>query len=195
MLLAKLKDYEVRVKDLQGQVRRLTNKKLNELVVRAGTPVPTAAAPQEEGVAAKEPQSAPTVSMSLTNSRSKPLHDGEEDNDDDDNLSRTSGNSFSLAYEEDMEEDGTFVSNDGTETMLDDDQFYAKAMRDEDVLGEFLSDVKVGIETLEMESLCCAGPCAKEESRAPVSSPSAGGSYIIKTFTSGSRTSGSRSDI
>jgi hypothetical protein len=35
MLLAKLRDYGARTKDLEGQVRRLTNVKLNELVLRS----------------------------------------------------------------------------------------------------------------------------------------------------------------
>ena len=39
MLIAKLKDSENRTKDLQGQIRRLTNKKLNELVLRS-SPTP-----------------------------------------------------------------------------------------------------------------------------------------------------------
>merc|ERR1711957_1131151 len=34
ILLAKLKDYEVRVKNLQGKLRMLMNKKLNEMVTR-----------------------------------------------------------------------------------------------------------------------------------------------------------------
>ncbi|KAL3815568.1 hypothetical protein ACHAXA_000300 [Cyclostephanos tholiformis] len=35
MLIAKLKDHEARTKELEGQVSRLTNKKLNELVLRS----------------------------------------------------------------------------------------------------------------------------------------------------------------
>lgn len=127
MLLAKLKDFEVRTKDLQGQVRRLTNKKLNELVVRSSVPHKT-----------EETQKSPT------SPRNKPKEV------DVDHQSEASENS---SYMVSMEDDATLDSNMSDEI---DDQFSIKSAQDEDVLSDFLSDVKVGIETLEMESLCCS---------------------------------------
>mmetsp|Transcript_2957 Transcript_2957/g.6411 ORF Transcript_2957/g.6411 Transcript_2957/m.6411 type:complete len:417 (+) Transcript_2957:204-1454(+) len=137
MLLAKLKDYEVRTKDLQGQVRRLTNKKLNELVLRS-LPIP------HEIEETKKPNQ--QVEVDNQSEVSEPVEV--------DNQSEVSENSSYIGNsEQDMDEEGTLDSN-GTDEM--DDIFSPKSALDEDVLGDFLSDVKVGIETLEMESLCCS---------------------------------------
>lgn len=125
MLLAKLKDYEVRTTDLQGQIRRLTNKKLNELVLRS-SPVPNEEESKDKkAVVASKPQE-----------------------DEVDNESIASENSSFV--EQDDEEDT--LGTNGT----DEDMFSPKSEQDEDVLSDFLTDVKAGIETLEMESLCCA---------------------------------------
>eukprot|EP00581_Thalassiosira_minuscula_P006404 CAMPEP_0183736572 /NCGR_PEP_ID=MMETSP0737-20130205/49613_1 /TAXON_ID=385413 /ORGANISM="Thalassiosira miniscula, Strain CCMP1093" /LENGTH=419 /DNA_ID=CAMNT_0025970611 /DNA_START=9 /DNA_END=1268 /DNA_ORIENTATION=+ len=127
ILLAKLKDYEVRVKDLRGQVRRLTNKKLNELVVRS-SPLPFD----------KDPK-APKAK-----SRSKPQQDEQED----DNDSKASDGSCSFVESED---EATFASH-GTDI---DDILYQESAQEEDVLDDFLSDVTAGFETMKFDMICC----------------------------------------
>lgn len=135
MLLAKLKDYEARTKDLQGQIRRLTNKKLNELVLRS-SPVPH----QEEENKEKQHASSkrqPEISLE---------DEGENESEGTDNYS------FLI---QDSEEDATFATN-ATDEEDNPFEFASKSHQEEDVLSDFLTDVKVGIQTLEMESICCA---------------------------------------
>ena len=177
ILLAKLKDYEVRTKDLQGQVRRLTNKKLNELVLRS-SPVPHQFDNNKE-----------SNTVSRSNSEQDEAQQYEADNE-----SKASNRSFS------DDEEATFATN-ATDEM--DDPFYLKSAQDEeDVLGDFLLDVKVGIESMKMEGLCCVtetqGP-SPTPMASPLSdySPSSYGSSqrypsssynSSQTFTSGSQT-------
>lgn len=140
ILIAKLEDYKVRVKDLQGQVRRLTNKKLNELVVRSAPP------PKLQSLETTKGRTALPMSP-----RGKPPRDEEEYG------SGASKSSPSLVDCEtfDDEDDGTFAS-----TVSDDvlESFYSRSAHgdDDDVLGGFLSDVQAGVESLGSEGLCCA---------------------------------------
>lgn len=133
MLLAKLKDYEVRTKDLQGQVRRLTNKKLNELVLRS-SPIPHGKENDDTAAA--------------TSTKSK------LDQDDGDNDSVLFSDNDSFLVNSIQDDDGTFMSN-VTDDMYDQYAHKSNEDEEEDVLSDFISDVKVGIETLEMGSLCC----------------------------------------
>ncbi|KAL9181318.1 hypothetical protein ACHAXT_010123 [Thalassiosira profunda] len=128
MLLAKLKDYEVCTKDMQGQIRRLTNKKLNELVVRSATPVP-----QE----AKENAARNTPPMKETE-----MDDMSQITDQDSFLVHSASDDGGTLG------DGTFISNIS-------DEAYTKVGQDEDMLSDFITDVKAGIETLEMGGMCC----------------------------------------
>jgi len=134
MLLAKLKDYEIRTKDLQGQIRRLTNKKLNELVIHSSSK-PGVDNEEENDNPAKGPSD-----DSLTSETSSCRHD------DDDTLDDSIDNE-----EEGDEDDDNMYPLFSNKSAQDDD------MQDEDVLSDFLSDVQVGIETLEMQSwtACC----------------------------------------
>lgn len=134
MLLAKLKDYEVRTKDLQGQIRRLTNKKLNELVIHSSS---------KSEVDNEEENDNPAKDLSNdshTSETSSFRHD------DDDTLDDSVENE-----DEDDEDDDNIHPLFSNKSAQDDD------MQDEDVLSDFLSDVQVGIETLEMQSwtACC----------------------------------------
>lgn len=133
MLLAKLKDYEARSKDLQGQIRRLTNKKLNELVVRTVPPTIT----EESNGLSSPPRSPPPLSP---RSILKPEEIGGE------NQSEATGNS---SY---MDDDATYGTNAMDEMV---DLSPTKSSQD-GVLGDFLSDVKVGIEVLDIRSLFCS---------------------------------------
>lgn len=130
LLLAKLKDYEVRTGDLQGQVRRLTNKKLNELVLRS-SPVPRQTDEDDKNHSKSIP---------------KQLTD-ETDND-------TEFDEATLG-EATFGEEATLASNVSADFDLDDDPFAPRASQEEDVLGDLLSDVREGIATFGMGSLCC----------------------------------------
>ena len=153
MLLAKLKDYEARTKDLQGQIRRLTNKKLNELVVRAHSPIPHQAEEKTKKASNTKPQPQPKQVVE------DEVAENESDASDD-NLSFLLNDSEGDA----SDEDATFASNE-TDPLMD--PYTSKSTHDEDVLSDFISDVKVGIETLEMPSLCCA----QRPSPVPMTSP------------------------
>ncbi|KAL7549602.1 hypothetical protein ACHAWF_012874 [Thalassiosira exigua] len=130
MLLAKLKDYDVRTKDLQGQVRRLTNKKLNELVLRS-SPNPK----QDQADDEKPPVTATS-------------HKQPEIVDDDADNGSCATDAYSLVdnslLEEEDDEEVTFASQ-GTDDLDAHDDF-----------DDFLSEVKVGIESLKVGGLCCA---------------------------------------
>jgi len=134
MLLAKLKDYEVRTKDLQGQIRRLTNKKLNELVIHSSSKSEVDNE-EENDNPAKDPSN-----DSLTSETSSFRHDDDDTLDD------------SIDNEEEGDEDDDNIHPLFSNKSAQDDD-----MQDEDVLSDFLSDVQVGIETLEMQSwtACC----------------------------------------
>lgn len=80
LLIAKLKDYEARVKHLQGKVRMLTNRKLNEIVTQAGDPL-----------------------VDKDNDKDEVRQDAAE------SMSKASSGSFSVGHS-DEEEDGTFAS-------------------------------------------------------------------------------------
>jgi len=145
MLLAKLKDYKVRTEDLEGQVTRLTNKKLNELVLRSS----------RISHQAKD-------TKNTTEQRSKPKQDegellsntGKTQSEEADYVSDVSERYSYLDSEQDDEEEVSFLGSHGSDDM-ENDPSSSKLEQEEDVLGDFLSDVKVGIQTLEMGSLCC----------------------------------------
>ena len=150
MLLAKLKDYEVRTKDLQGQIRRLTNKKLNELVLTSrSSPVPNNQKDDDDKV--KNPT--PISRVSKQKLQQQVECEGDE--------SLTSENSSFLVQS--LEEEDETLGSNGTDNYdgYDDEEpsFSNNSVQeDEDAVSDFFTDVKVGIETLELESwkACCA---------------------------------------
>lgn len=188
MLLAKLKDYEVRTKDLEGQVRRLTNKKLNELVLRS-SPIPHQAKDTKNTT---EPRSKPKQDEGKPQQNKGELQPdkGKPKSEEADYVSDVSETYSFLDSEQDDEEELTFLGSHGSDDM-EDDPFSSKIEQEEDVLSDFLSDVKVGIQTLEMDSLCCM----QRPSPVPVSSPlnryrgprSPESYNSIRTFMSGSQ--------
>ena len=155
MLLAKLNDYEVRTKDLQDQIRRLTNKKLNELVLTSrSSPVPNNQKDDDDKV--KNPSPISRVSKQKLQQRVD--CEGDE--------SQISENSSFLVQS--LEEEDDTLGSNGTDEMdngydrYDDEEpsFSNISVQedDDDVVSDFFTDVKVGIETLELESwkACCA---------------------------------------
>ena len=158
MLLAKLKDYEARTKEQQGQIRRLTNKKLNELVLRS-SPVPH----QKEEEEAKKKE---TKKKKSKNGRN--LDDAEVDNESISDTSSFPANSL----EQDVDEEDITLDSMGTGEEYGDDPFSAKSGQEEDVIKEFISDVKVGIESIGDVGLCCAqrpSPIPYRDPRSPES--------------------------
>jgi len=174
MLLAKLRDYGARTKDLEGQVRRLTNNKLNELVVRSTLgPRRETEVGRTQPMSPREPNSPRSPispckenSPSIANLPRKPnsphtcnSHRSGEDVDE-----VLTSNTFTVSTE------NTFI--DATEnhcTVATEKKFtlesYSRGTYETDdqsfnsnggVFDQFISDVEVGIETLKVERLCCS---------------------------------------
>ena len=174
MLLAKLRDYGARTKDLEDQVRRLTNNKLNELVVRS-----TLGPRRETEVGRIHP-----MSPREPNSPRNPISPCKENSPSIPNLPRKPNSPHSCNSHrsgEDVDEvltsntftvstENTFI--DATEnhcTVATEKKFtlesYSRGTYETDdqsfnsnggVFDQFISDVEVGIETLKVERLCCS---------------------------------------
>lgn len=174
MLLAKLRDYGARTKDLEGQVRRLTNNKLNELVVRSTLgPRRETEVGRTHPMSPREPNSPRSpISPCKENSPSSPnlpikpnsphscnSHRSGEDVDE-----VLTSNTFTVANENtfiDATENSCTVATENTFTVesysrgtyeTDDQSFISNG----GVFDQFISDVEVGIETLKVERLCCS---------------------------------------
>jgi hypothetical protein len=138
MLLIKLKEYVDRTQDLECQVRRLTNRKLNELVLLSRTRL------REVDKGAEKPQE-PLPSIC-------DFHQCE---------GAVNEVSISIVTSSNVECDG---NNDGeVDTLYSDgtDEMMMMYVQEESVLGELL-------DTLEMESACCllgpSQPAAADDS-------------------------------
>lgn len=192
ILLAKLKDYEVRVKHLQGKVRMLTNKKLNEMVTRTSGSGSKDEARQD--AAESKPKTSREVMVARTPGNSGSKDEARQDAADSkpkapggvvvtrtsgtsgskdearqeaaDSLSKASSGSFSDAHS-DEEEEGTFASLDSHASDEMEEHFHdPQPAREKGFLGDILSDFHAGIESLKVD-LCCAQATAAH--RAPAS--------------------------
>jgi hypothetical protein len=144
MLVAKLKDFEARTKQLEGEVSRLTNKKLNELVLRAGMgPGPSPL--QQLNGRPKNPIS-PRKSILSPKSPQSCLSSKHGDND------VLLENTFTVA-------NSTLFSN-GTDTFYssgtDETDDVVSLVDDGGLFDDFFSDVENGMDTLKMERICCS---------------------------------------
>ena len=70
-------------------------------------------------------------------------------NEEEDNMSEVSETYSFLNSEQDEDED-TWIGS-----MEDDDTLSPKLEQEENVMSDFISDVKVGIQTMEIGGLCC----------------------------------------
>ena len=176
MLLAKLRDYGARTKDLEGQVRRLTNDKLNELVLRSTL------GPLRETEVGKTPPMSPREPISPRS----PISPCKENSPSSPNLQRKPNppHNFNSPHicnsnrsGEDVDEVLTTVATENTSmgatgkpgTVVTENTFalesYSRGTYETDdqsyisnggVFDQFISDVEVGIETLKVERLCCS---------------------------------------
>jgi len=178
MLLAKLKDYDARTKELEGQVRRLTNKKLNELVLRStlgplqeteGTPNSSHSPKSPHKPNSPSSPNSPNKSNSLRSPKSIhscPSHRSGEDIDEvlsENTFTVATENSFTVAnrkHNDDEEE--TLYTNETDET---EDQSY---LNKGGVFDNFISDVEVGIDTIKMERLCCSQRSSQVATTSPI---------------------------
>ena len=137
VLIAKLKDYEVRVRHLQGKVRMLTKQTLRDLA--PGTPG-TSGTP---GSSRKEEP--------RTGRNEEPRHD------EDDRMRTVSSDASdhdSLSMAKFDEEEGTFASHTSND-MEEESHAPPSSAPEQGFLGDILSDFKEGIESLQVD-LCCA---------------------------------------
>ena len=140
MLVARLKDSEVRAKDLQRQVRRLMSWCCNQSDRRG-----------RRLVNGRGGRRQPCV-------RGVPVAAGEQRH------VRQRGGGL---------EDGTFASTVVSNSDDKMEPFYARTVREEDVLSDFFSEVAQGVESLQGEGgLCCAQRQGQEsDARAPETRP------------------------